>query len=532
MATSTIMHIKTRIVDLNCDIFKHLSTFLDAESLHSLAQTCTQMTNKLADPMIWRDAVLRNKGLQTITATSLRDSDFRIAKVSNSKSLVLSSFLSSLETMILDFQHDSITSRSVKDAAAMLGNLKYLIVFGYWESYSVKVALDRLLPCMISLRGLHVYQKADGQSAEGILDVLKMTHTLQLEELQQISFNKNGVCYNALRNQVTGNHVRSSVKSLCGVQMETLAKVARTFPQLEHLTLRKLFNSEQLREYSRMPTVKSLRVYHEAYGNIQPVFAQLRKLATAFPNLQALDLSDVMTSPCRSYFSITEHDMAKLINACPTLTVLNISTAHNITQASIEYIIRHLHYLKYLILPLSAEVTDRLSKRVEFTEMLSKYQPQLISLIGVCLSSAPNLSEKLPNLRYKSDENNKYSISKLKLNQRSLFNTETNSGVASSAKASGGCVWGTVKQFSQDWFDAYGKAYFYVNPASDHLQLIEPQVVMPNMVDIILKRSAEFEKEGWHRFLAGEGLFDDYLYDDDCEDGYDYDEDPYSHYLY
>ena len=55
---------------------------------------------------------------------------------------------------------------------------------------------------------------------------------------------------------------------------------------------------------------------------------------------------------------------------------------------------------------------------------------------------------------------------------------------------------------------------------------------MPNMVDIILKRSAEFEKEGWHRFLAGEGLFDDYLYDDDCEDGYDYDEDPYSHYLY
>ena len=89
-----------------------------------------------------------------------------------------------------------------------------------------------------------------------------------------------------------------------------------------------------------------------------------------------------------------------------------------------------------------------------------------------------------------------------------------------------------MKKFSQDWLDAYGKAYFYVNPASDHLQLIEPQVVMPNMVDIILKRSAEFEKEGWHRFLAGEGLFDDYLYDDDCEDGYDYDEDPYSHYLY
>ena len=314
--------------------------------------------------------------------------------------------------------------------------------------------------------------------------------------------------------------------------METLAKVARTFPRLEHLTLRKLFNREQLREYSRMPTVKSLQVYHEAYGNMQPVFAQLRKLVTAFPNLQALDLSDVMTSPCRFYFSITEHDMAKLINACPTLTVLNISTAHNITQASIEYIVRQLCHLKYLILPIGTEVTNRLSKGVEFTEMLSQYQPQLISLIGVCLSSEPNLSKKLPILRYKSDKNNKYSISKLKLNQRIVFSTETNSGAVSSDEASGECVWETVKQFSQDWFDAYGKAYFYVNPASDHLQLVEPQVVMPNMVDIILKRSAEFEEESWHRFLAGEGLFDDYLYDDDCEDGYDYDEDPFSHYLY
>ena len=306
--------------------------------------------------------------------------------------------------------------------------------------------------------------------------------------------------------------------------METLAKVARTFPKLEHLTLRKLFNSEQLWGHSRMPTVKSLRVYHEAYGNIKPVFAPLRKLVTAFPNLQALDLSDVMTSPCQSYFSITEHDMAKLIDACPSLAVLNISTAHNITQASIEYIIRHLHYLKYLILPLGTEVTNELSKGVEFTEMLSQYQPQLISLIGVCLSSEPNLSKKLPNLRYKSDEKNNYSISKLKLNQRTVFNTKTNSGAASSAKASGECVWETVKQFSQDWFDAYGKAYFNVNAASDHLQLIEPQVVMPNMVYINL---AELEEESWEQFLAErryEGLFDDYS-DDDCvhyDDRYDH----------
>ena len=89
-----------------------------------------------------------------------------------------------------------------------------------------------------------------------------------------------------------------------------------------------------------------------------------------------------------------------------------------------------------------------------------------------------------------------------------------------------------MKQFSQDWFDAYGKAYFYVNAASDHLQLVEPQVVMPDMVNIILERQAELEEERWERHHAErryESLFDGYLYDDDCV-YYDSDDDPYYHY--
>ena len=112
-----------QLLDLNHDILLHLSTFLDASSLHSLARTCTHMENKLSDPVMWRNAVLRNDGLSETTAKSLIDSDFKIANISDSKSLVLSVLIQSVETIILDFEDLIIAKEEIEDVSGRINNI-------------------------------------------------------------------------------------------------------------------------------------------------------------------------------------------------------------------------------------------------------------------------------------------------------------------------------------------------------------------------------------------------------------------------
>ena len=237
---------------------------------------------------------MRNDSLSETTAKSLVDSDFKIANILDSKSLKLSVLIDSVETIILDFREFLLNKEEIKDVPDKLENIMYLIAKDYDGVYDFKSALNILIPKLPSLKGLFIFQ-AFMWTDKGILDALQIADLPELEEIQQISYTMNGVGYNALNNKVPGDRVFDAVKSLCGIQMESLTELSKSFPNLENLTIHKLPESEQFsRLFCWMPKVKSLCVYHEEHNRELHAYAQLRKLIDKFPNLQALDLSNMI----------------------------------------------------------------------------------------------------------------------------------------------------------------------------------------------------------------------------------------------
>ena len=496
-----------QLLDLNHDILLHLSTFLDASSLHSLARTCTHMENKLSDTVMWRNAVLRNDGLSETTAKSLIDSDFKIVNISDSKSLVLSVLIQSVETIILDFEDLIIAKEEVEDVSGRINNITYLIAKEYGNSYDLEQALDTLIPLMPILKGLFIFQSATNQSKDGILNTLQIVAELPLlEEIQQISYNKNGVCYNALNNVVPGDRVFDTVKSLCGIQMESLTELAKSFPNMQNLTIRKLPKSEQLRLFCWMPKVRSLCVYHEEYNRELHAHARLRKLIDILPNLQALDLSSMITMQHPRSLTISENTLSKLINTCRSLVVLNISSARQLTFACTKLVIQRLTQLKYLILPARSDGLDNKSGGECIIEMISQYRPQLLSLIGV--ANDPKTLNLLPNLRYTCVTDSK-TVAKLKSNEPDASKgTTMESGLDS--------VWEAIDMYSQDWYDAHGSEFFHPTNSDSHLRTFDPQVVIPEIVETLEVKTERLESllasesnySGFHsRFLR---WYDDY----------------------
>ena len=481
---------KTQFTDLNSDIFTHLSTFLDFASLYILTNTSTRIRAKLTDQMMWRTKLVNHWndiGEEKETVSSLRESDFRRVIIKSREALTLCGFLETLETMVIVVDTEELS------ALRLLCNLSWghfalpsgsfgsvrCVIVNVFDDLGISPFISHVVRRMPSLRGLYINQSASDQSADGIIDILSLLpQGSGVEELQQISFNRNGVCYNACQNGMDDSRVYSTVKKLFGVQMNSVHELARRFPQLEHLTLRKLYNSEQLKQhtYCRIPTLRSLRVYHEEYNRDPHVFARLRKLIAVCPNIKALDLSNVVTKRYQKSLSISENTIGKLVDTCPSLVVLNISNAYEVTLASTELIIRRLGHLKYLILPTGHRMVRDLNSTAAI-EMIAQYGLNMVSLLGV--PKTDHISDKLPKLEYVSDSFRSEGIVKLQSSQSEGENAPTFGYAASPAEP----IWDTVEKFSEEWYNAHGAEYFNLDSSIDHLQMVDPEVVIPDLAE-------------------------------------------------
>ena len=514
---------KTQLTDLNSDIFTHLSTFLDFASLYILTTTSTRIRAKLTDQMMWRTKLVNHWndiGEEKETVSSLIGSDFRDVIIKSREALTLCGFLETLETVVilvdteeLSSDHHLLDDLTWGDSvlpSGSLGSVRCFIVNVFDFGIS---PLIRYLPLkMPSLRGLYINQSASDQSADGIIDILTFLPLESgVEELQQISFNRNGLCYNACQNGMDDDRVFGTVKKLFGVQMNRAHELARSFPQLEHLTLRKLYNSEQLKQhtYCRIPTLRSLRVYHEEYNRDPHVFARLRKLITVCPNIRALDLSNVVTKRYPNSLSISENTIGKLIDTCPSLVILNISNAYEVTLASTELIIRRLGHLKYLILPTGHRMVRDLNSAAAI-EMIAQYGLNMVSLLGV--PKTDHISDKVPKLEYVYDSFRSEGIVKLQSSQSEGENAPTFGYAASPAEP----IWDTAEKFSEEWYSAHGAEYFNLDSSIDHLQMVDPEVVIPDLAETqetMDMKASELRAHSRYRFYDRYEYtnYDDYL---------------------
>ena len=273
--------------------------------------------------------------LNKLTVTkSLRESEFKHAEVRTSYELYTCSFLDTLETMTVTFNDESLSFDEMYEHSTALceilrgnfKNLKYVIlnIFDIGE----RQALGALLPHLHSLKGLYINQCAEVKYLEDEIEGIDMievaeselSEMTQLEELQHISYDRNGLRFGIIEHEISGDCVFSNVKKLCidmlSAYSNSLAQVVKAFPALEHFTINQPFELSQLKELSQMNSVKSLRL-HKAFE--QPV--GVRKQLEVFPNLVALDLitSSLITTQESNPRTISDDDIGAIVSACQNL---------------------------------------------------------------------------------------------------------------------------------------------------------------------------------------------------------------------
>ena len=389
--------------------------------------------------------------------------------------------LETLETILID----SGVLSMIKFDDSFIGTFKRvrylkLNIYKSGNVSSVHGKLRQFLTYLSGLKGLYVYRDV---SQRNFLDLMKLVEDYlpEIEELNQITFDFGGVCYNAGENIITQNKVFNNVKVLNCIQTEVpFHQFLNHFPGLEHLTLRKLPRSNKvLTGFSNIPSLKSVCVYHEEFGKYAKlIWGRFQKILTRFPNLVALDLSNMynmqLDDKSSKSLGISEYNLATIQRACPNIAVFNISSSYNLTMASVEFIIRNMASLEILILPSYLRVGSRFNYDA-LLEIISKSRPKMTSLLGVPCD-ANKKDYQLPNLKFMSDTNSLQHIMRKNLNDKSERLSEEQTPAKSRKMQP---AWESVELYSQDWYDAHGAGYFRHHTTLEHMKLTDPEAMMP-----------------------------------------------------
>lgn len=410
------------------------------------------------------------------------------------ESLRLCSRLDTIETMIVSIKRDNFES-SLPVFYGKFRNLSYLVVCVYVDCFGLSSMLKDLMRRMTSLRGLHVFQEASQSYSVNVFD-LAHCFAPYIEDLQQIYIGKTGLgCHDHIQyahDMIKGDMTFSKLKMLKHISEnfgDIIHRFSKVFPDLEHLSFHAplTLSCKQLRACSAILSVKSLCVHQEMYSarTIQQNYHFWRRMTAMialFPNLCALDFSPVV-----KFLSVLRSEVSQVIRVCPTLVILNISSAYELTTDCTLVIVRKLKHLRVLVLPAFKEMRTELNYSVLYGAF--QCSTQLTSLIGTPHSA--DLVDKLPTLKYISDPKYPDQIAKLERKQPTISGDNPKQAI----KRGPAEEWITVEKFSPDWYEAYGAHYFHTNSSSSHLKRTEQHSMIPRMLPILRECKAIIRQE-------------------------------------
>ena len=394
---------KLTLLDMHTDILVTVCSYLTTEDLCSLVQTCSDLRDKLYQPVFWRHAVLRCLVTSEKTTHSLLQRGIKAIKFAGQavpellvESLKYCSLVDTLRFMVVDF--DALWSmQRVQLPVMRLTNITCLVVHLYEidvDQEFLLVTFSGILTTMCNIRELYIYvhfiQNFDTSNYDEIFYhiyyiVDRRLPNLQNLEIRPVEWSESGDSScpaglsDVIQDQGFQTH-RSTIERFCGPQTGML-ELKSNFPLLKHLGLNSCpiysFNTPQC----QISSVQSLSLsydFHCPLDNADP-----SSLLCTFPNLIALEVG--------CYIDLIDEAVDNTVKTCPNLRALVIRPVGNaLTVYSVANIIHSLRSLEVLVLPTHVR-SAALSRKPE-------HMPLLVDMTQLNLDSSTLCSSKLKSL--------------------------------------------------------------------------------------------------------------------------------------
>ena len=353
------------LLDMHTDILVTVCVYLSTEDLCSLVQTCSDLRDKLYQPVFWRHAVLRCLVTSEKTTHSLLQRGIKAIKFDRQavpellvESLKYCSLVDTLRFMVIDFEALWSMQR-VQLSVLRLTNITCLVVHLYKidvDQEFLLVTFSGILTTMCNITELYIYvhfiQNFNTSNYDEIFYhiiyyiVDRRLSNLQNLEFRPVEWSESGdsSCPGGLSDVIIDEGFqthKSTIERFCGPQTGML-ELKSNFPLLKHLHL----NSCPIYSYNtpqcQISSVQSLSLsydFHCPLDNADP-----SSLLCTFPNPIALEVGcDI---------DLTHEAVENIVKTCPNLTALVIRPVGNaLTVYSVANIIHSLRSLEVLILP-------------------------------------------------------------------------------------------------------------------------------------------------------------------------------------
>ena len=473
----------TSILHLNLDVLLHISEYVDTQSLAALAQTCQWLKFQLDNPIFWRGAVWEDD--EPITAEAAETLQYRnltIVKFTENSLNIKTSLMSiarvdCIETLYIDsdaFESWTETDLDGLDFPSLSclifhvheydGHPHYVKAKTKTKVKKMSTLLDCFLSKMENLIELHVYQE-DNLSAQCNMEVLKSVERYlpNLRDLEYKKHTRKGFMCCDEKILSCSPDAFSYVERLAGIRID-LNNIPNLCPRLRHVDLdcadRRIIARHRM---TKIPNIESM-----TFTGKREKEEKILQLLLSFPKLQALDL--------RTVHMMSYEAIEGIIETCPQLAVLNISGAIPLSAGTLKSLLNQMQTLEVLILPPTSSGAPCMYDD-QYIDQNILCGPKLKSLLGI---SSDNELAKFSNLKYKSHKTIPNCVVMGCDDTRSHVIPRYES-LTLPLRISAPPRWKRLREFSDDWFDAFGAGYFYPKSTFDNRKHFTSKLLLPNI---------------------------------------------------